>query len=106
MKVIDRPISLFNVDAKILRATLARRLQKVIPSIIHLSQAGLIKNTQASDSVRLVIYSMTITANKLESAILIFLEPEKAFMIQTELVEKIRVSTNFCSLFPTTKVCY
>lgn len=75
MKVIDRPISLFNVDAKILTATLARRLQKVIPSIIHPFQAGLIKNTQASDSIRPVIYSMTITANKLESAVLILLDP-------------------------------
>lgn len=75
MKVIDRPISLFNVDDKILTATLARRLQKAIPSIIHPSQAGLIKNTQASDNICPVIYSMAITANKLESAVLILLDP-------------------------------
>ena len=39
-----RPISLLNIDYKILARIFAQRLQKVLPKIISLDQQGYIKN--------------------------------------------------------------
>ena len=38
-----RPISLINVDAKIASKTLAKRLEKVLPGIIHSNQNAFVK---------------------------------------------------------------
>ena len=39
-----RPISLVNVDAKIISKVLATRIKKVLPSIIHHNQCGFVKD--------------------------------------------------------------
>ena len=47
-----RPISLINVDCKILSKTLAQRLDQVLPKIIHKDQVGFIKHRFSADNMR------------------------------------------------------
>lgn len=47
-----RPISLLNVDVKILAKMLAERLESVLPLIIHSDQTGFIKNRLLSHNIR------------------------------------------------------
>jgi hypothetical protein len=39
-----RPISLLNVDLKLISHVLAQRLKKVLPKIINIDQTGYVKN--------------------------------------------------------------
>ena len=68
-----RPISLINVDLKILTKTLTNRLKKVLPSLIHFTQTAMdgrkIDNT---------IHMLLANNENLASAF-IFLDQEKAF---------------------------
>ena len=47
-----RPISLVNVDAKIISKVLATRIKNVLPSIIHHNQCGLVKDRFIGETVR------------------------------------------------------
>ncbi|XP_056417018.1 olfactory receptor 2AP1-like [Hyla sarda] len=47
-----RPISLINLDTKILTSILARRLNTILPRVIHADQVGFIPGRQAADNIR------------------------------------------------------
>ena len=47
-----RPITLLNVDAKIIAYSLAQRIKKVLPKIIHGDQNGYIKNRYIGYNIR------------------------------------------------------
>ena len=49
-----RPISLLNVDYKILTKTIAKRLEKVLPKIINPDQTGYVKGRYIGENVRLI----------------------------------------------------
>jgi len=49
-----RPISLINVDAKIASKTLAKRLEKVLPEIIHSNQNAFVKGRSIFDAIRTI----------------------------------------------------
>ena len=49
-----RPITLTNVDYKILTKLLARRLQGVIKKIVHENQSGFIKGRNITTHIRLL----------------------------------------------------
>lgn len=74
-----RPISLLNIDYKILTSCLASRMQKVLPKIIHTDQQGYIKERNIAYNIR-QIQDVIDYANilNLEGAVL-FLDFKKAF---------------------------
>ena len=49
-----RPISLVNVDAKLGSKTLAKRLEKVLPEVIHFNQNAFVKGRTIFDAVRTI----------------------------------------------------
>ena len=49
-----RPITLLNVDYKILSKVLANRIKKVLSEIIHFDQVGYIKERNIGEAIRLI----------------------------------------------------
>ncbi len=74
-----RPISLSNYDYKILAFVLARRLQKVIDTLVSPEQTAYIKNRFIGQNIRLVLDTMEYTEKKDIPGILIFLDFLKAY---------------------------
>ena len=74
-----RPISLINVDAKIASKTLAKRLEKVLPEIIHSNQNAFVKGRSIFDAIRTTDDMMGKTKEKEQSEILVAVDFEKAF---------------------------
>ena len=74
-----RPITMLNVDYKILTRVLALRLQNVLPTLTHPDQKGFIKGRDGKENV-LDIYSMISLAEELSSNhVLVLLDIMKAF---------------------------
>ncbi|CAI5697409.1 unnamed protein product [Oreochromis niloticus] len=76
-----RPISLLNVDNKILAKILAMRLEIVLPTVVSEDQTGFVKNRQLFFNIRRlfnIIYTQN-TYDQSESEILLSLDAEKAF---------------------------
>uniref|UniRef100_A0AAR2L1I6 Reverse transcriptase domain-containing protein n=1 Tax=Pygocentrus nattereri TaxID=42514 RepID=A0AAR2L1I6_PYGNA len=74
-----RPISLLNVDCKLLAKILAQRLEKILPSVISDDQTGFIKHRQLFFNTRRlfdILYSPTPPG---DTEILLSLDAEKAF---------------------------
>ena len=74
-----RPISLLNVDYKILTKSIAKRLEKVLPKIINSDQTGYIKERFIGENVRLIQDVMFHTKQEEKPSIAIFLDFRKAF---------------------------
>ena len=49
-----RPISLLNLDYKIAIKCIAKRLEKVLPTLINSDQTGNIKNRSIGENIRLI----------------------------------------------------
>ena len=74
-----RPISLLNVDYKILSKCLAERIKKVLPYIIHESQTGFIAGRSISDSIRTILDILEDTESKNIPGLLLTIDFQKAF---------------------------
>jgi hypothetical protein len=74
-----RPISLLNVDYKILTKTLSRRLVDILPNIIHINQTGFIKNRYIGQNIRAVIDILHYTKEENMPGILLAIDFEKAY---------------------------
>ena len=74
-----RPISLVNVDAKLASKTLAKRLEKVLPEVIHFNQNAFVKGRTIFDAVRTINDVIEYARYKDLPGILIALDFEKAF---------------------------
>lgn len=74
-----RPISLLNVDIKILAKIMANRLETVISTIIHEDQNGFIKNRQLSHNLRRLFNIIYSNGPTVQPEVLVSLDAEKAF---------------------------
>ena len=74
-----RSVSLLNVDHKIATKTIALRLEKVLPSVIHPCQSGYVKGRFIGENIRLIADTMNFTKTKNIPGIAVFLDFEKAF---------------------------
>lgn len=74
-----RPISLLNMDYKILAKVLANRLQKVISKIIHSNQVGYIKGRYIGDNIRTMLDILDITKDQTDPGLMVMIDFEKAF---------------------------
>ena len=71
-----RPISLLNVDFKILSKTFAERIKCVLPEIIHTDQRGCIQGRFIGENIRLI---EDIVQEKDDDSVVLLLDQEKAF---------------------------
>ena len=74
-----RPISLLNVDYKILAKVLAIRLQKVISHLISSDQTGYIKGRYIGDNVRTMLDILEITKQQADPGIMVMIDFKKVF---------------------------
>ena len=96
-----RPISLSNVDYKILAFVLANRLQKVIGKLISPEQVAYIKERYIGQNIRLLLDVLDYTKTKQKPGILLFLDFEKAFdslnwNFIDKCLQKFGFGENFC----------
>ena len=59
-----RPISLVNVDTKVMSKVIATRIKNVLPNIIHHNQTGYVKDRYIGETIRSVFDIMDFTAKK------------------------------------------
>ena len=74
-----RPITLLNVDYKILARIIATRIEPLLPSQIHSDQTGFIKGRYIGQNIRLLDDLMNFTDVNKIPGILLFIDFEKAF---------------------------
>lgn len=74
-----RPLSILNNDYKLFAKILAKRIEKVIPTLIHIDQVGFMKGRLASNNIRRLLHVMKRAEEFQHPAIAISLDAEKAF---------------------------
>ena len=74
-----RPISLVNVDAKIMSKVLAARIKNVLPDIIHHNQSGFVKDRYIGETVRSIFDLMDFTPKENIPGLMIFIDFHKVF---------------------------
>ena len=74
-----RPISLLNVDIKILSKALAKRLKEVLPCLISAQQTAYVQNRNIGESGRLVSDVIEIANTRQMDGFLVTMDVEKAF---------------------------
>ena len=73
------PISLLNVDIKILSKALAKRFKKVLPCLISAQQTAYVQNRNISKSGRLISDIIEIANTRQMEGFLVTMDLEKAF---------------------------
>ena len=74
-----RPISLVNVDTKIMSKVIAARVKKVLPSIIHYNQTGYVKDRFIGEAIRSIFDIIDFTAKENIPRLLLFIDFQKSF---------------------------
>ena len=74
-----RPITLLNVDYKILAKVTAKRIEPVFPILIHPDQTGFIKGRFIGQNIRLLNDLIEFTDDQRVPGIPLFIDFEKAF---------------------------
>ena len=73
-----RPISLVNVDAKIMSKVIASRIKNVLPSITHYNQTGYVRDRYIGET-RSIFDTMEFTDSENVPGLMIFIDFQKAF---------------------------
>ena len=74
-----RPITLLNVDYKIASKAIAKRIEHMLPSLIHPDQTGFVKGRYIGENIRLISDIMEQTKKVNSPGILLSLDFQKAF---------------------------
>ena len=74
-----RPITLLNVDYKIVSKTIASRIRKVLPFLINEDQTGYVKSRYIGENIRLILDLIEYTETNKIPGKLMFVDFEKAF---------------------------
>ena len=74
-----RPISLLNVDVKIMSKVIATKIKNVLPTIVHHNQTRFINDSYIGERVRSYFDLMDFTLSKNAPGLLIFIDFHKAF---------------------------
>ena len=91
-----RPITLLNVDYKILAKIIANRIKPVLPKLIHPDQTGFIKERFIGQNIRLLNDLMEYTDEHKIPGILLFIDFEKAFdTIEWTFIQNVLKCFNF-----------
>ena len=73
------PISLVNVDTKIMSKVIAATLKKVLPIIIHYNQTGYVKGRFIGEAIRSIFDIIDFTAKENIPGLLLFIDFQKTF---------------------------
>ena len=93
-----RPITLLNVDLKIAAKAIAKRLETVLPNLIHPDQTGFVKGRYIGENIRLISDVLDFTKEQNIPGILVALDFRKAFdSLEWPLIMKILDAFNFGS---------
>lgn len=74
-----RPISLINVDCKILTKVLAKRGENILPYVIRVDQVGFIKGRSPTDNIRRLLHLIQINQDENIPIAAFSLDAQKAF---------------------------
>ena len=95
-----RPISLINVDLKIGSKAIAKRLENILPHIIHYDQNAFVKGRTIFDAVRTITDVMEFTKMRGYQGIITAIDFEKAFdSLNWKFVSRWLESFGFCTSF-------
>ena len=95
-----RPISLLNIDYKILSKVLAKRMEQHLPKLIHSDQTGFVNGRYIGQNIRLLSDIMEFSESKNFQGILLFVDFEKAFdTLEWSFISKTLEVFNFGNKF-------
>ena len=91
-----RPISLLNVDYKIVSKVIAKRIQSVLPKLIHINQSGFIQNRFIGDTIRTILDIIDYTDFNNKEGLLMMIDFEKAYdSVEWDFMFKVLKKYNF-----------
>lgn len=91
-----RPISLLNVDYKILAKVIATRMKPYLPDIINSDQTGYVANRYIGENLRLISDVILYTNLKNNPGLILLVDFEKAFdTIEWHFIQKSLAAFNF-----------
>lgn len=93
-----RPVSLLKNDYKLFTFILSKRIELILPELIHKDQTGFVRQRQTPDNIRRTLHIMRqVTQQKLETMIL-SLDAEKAFDSVSHFYTKYYQNLSFIQL--------
>ena len=91
-----RPISLVNVDTKIMTKVIASRIKNVLPDIIHPNQTGYVKDHFIGETIRSIYDVMDFAVKENIPGLMLFIDFQKAFdSVEWEFLFKCLEAFNF-----------